>query len=534
MPVKTNIQSIFTGKSLFLYILLFPLLSFNNITYKSDKNSDTEIALTKSNSGYILEIDSNNVNTLIPEQDPEGIYWGLRDTLTGKLVLDYSFQKILDFKDGYALVILNSKFGLIDKRGKVIIKPDCTYPKSKMECGFIAFEVGDGPVLIFDSTGKSVMPMIYGFTGILSCQKRVTFGKNLYGMMNFNGDTILPFKFTEARVIPEGFCIASKQVEPNYNRLYGLYDLNGKQVLPHVFESIDRFYCGRAIVKKNGKYGLIDEAGNELMYTDYGRIARFANNYALVYTSSKNDQINVGIIDKNGREVVPAIYQWVDNLYGFREGLAAMAQNRKYGFVDTTGKVVIQFKYDKVESFDMGIAKVWVGWRYVGYINTKGEEIIPPDFEAMDQANLRRYFNKYIIGLKDSLYHVFDFSGKEIAILPYKVVGVFNETDKSFIVSKNNKWGTLDSNLRVQIPIEYESLNTIFPDYIAARKNNKIGFINHVGKAISAFEYDGIEPINDGYINAYENGVAEVVKNGKTGLINSYGKLIIPIKKKKK
>lgn len=222
--------------------------------------------------------------------------------------------------------------------------------------------------------------------------------------------------------------------------------------------------------------------------------------------------------------MVPAIYQWLEHVYNFSEGMAAMAQNRKYGFVDTTGKVVVPFKYDKVESFINGIAKVWVGWRYVGYINRKGEEIIPADFEAMDQANLRRYHNKYIIGLRDSIYHVFDYSGKEIDSLNYERVGEFDANDKSFLVSNNGKWGSLDSNFQVKIPIEYESLEIIFPDKIAASQNNKIGIIDREGKAISSFIFDWIAPFQDGYMN----GLALVGTAGKTGLINGYGNLIIP------
>ena len=45
---------------------------------------------------------------------------------------------------------------------------------------------------------------------------------------------------------------------------------------------------------------------------------------------------------------------------------------------------------------------------------------------------------------------------------------------------------------------------------------------------ISPFEYDWIEAFQDGYISTYKMVWAEV-KNGKTGLINGYGELIIPI-----
>ena len=532
--IRTIIPTIFTGRSLFFYVMLFQFLAFTYVSGKSGQSTDYGPQLTQINQENNfqgnVEIVPKIVVAVIAEQDPNGIFWGLRDTVSGKLLLDYTYQKIWNFKDGFAIVLLNGKFGLIDKTGKEIIQPVYDYPKSELECGFIQLELGFGPVLILDTTGKSVMPMIYGITGFLPCQERITYGQYQYGMVNFNRDTILPFKFTRAYLFSEGFCAASKADETGYNSLYGLYDLNGKEVLPHVFERIDGFYSGRAIVKKNGKYGVIDENGKELFYTEYGRIDRFHNGYAIVYSSYKNGETKVGIIDRNGREVVPAIYQWLHNVYNFSEGMAAMAQNRKYGFVDATGKVVIPFKYDNVQSFINGIAKVWVGWHHVGYINSKGQEIIPPDFEAMDQANLRRYHNKFIIGLKDSIQHVFDYSGKKITTLPYEKIQEFNENDKSYLVSMNNKWGTLDSNFTVKIPIKYESLEPIFPNKIAARKNNKIGFLNLKGNEISSFVYDWIAPFQDNYMEQYENGVAIIGIGGRTGLINSYGKLIIPVK----
>ena len=94
---------------------------------------------------------------------------------------------------------------------------------------------------------------------------------------------------------------------------------------------IDGFYCGRAIVNKNGKWGVIDETGKELFYTEYGRIDRYYNNYATVYSSHKDGEIKIGVIDRNGYEVVPTIYQWHNRVYSFSEGMVALAQNRKYG-----------------------------------------------------------------------------------------------------------------------------------------------------------------------------------------------------------
>jgi hypothetical protein len=472
-----------------------------------------------------LETSPENKVNVIAEQDPNGAYWGLRDTINGKLLVNYLYDKIYDFKDGFAQVYLDGKLGLISKSGKGIIEPSAFLENVKIQCGVIISEYINGQQSVIDTTGKSLVAL-NSIRDILPCQKRIILEDNGYAMLNFKGDTILPFKYRQAYLVPEGFCIASIFATDN---LFGLYDLNGKQVLPHAFQSIDGFYCNRAIVKKNGKWGVIDETGKELFYTSYRRIDRYLNNYAIVYTTSNEGETKVGLIDKQGRSVVPAIYQWLEETPAFSEGLIGLGQNRKHGFVNTRGKVVVPFKYDRIESFNGGIAKVWLGWNHVGYVDNKGREILPVSYAAMDQANLRRYYNQYIIGFKDDVQHVFNYSGKELTILPYKTIQEFNKNDKSFIVSVDNKEGILDSNFKISVPIEYESLELIFRDKIAARKNGKFGLINYRGKAVSIGKYDKIEPILSEHISGFENGLAKISINGKTGLMNSYGKVIVPI-----
>lgn len=511
--------------------LIFLCLLINCLHACSLKNGKN-IQSTKDKTQVKPVEQSNNktkpLTTVIPEQDPEGFYWGLRDTATGKLVLNYTYQFIGDFKEGYATVILNRKYGLISMNGKEVIEPQYDSPKTELQCGVMAFEKDGGFVFLYDTTGKSLIPLVSHVTGLLPCQQRITYGTNLYGMMSFNGDTILPFQFTSAYLVPEGFCIASKYVETSRTSLFGLYDLNGKQLLPHAFETMYGFTCGRAIVKKNGKLGIIDETGKELFYTRYSRIDSYFNNYAKVYTKAANGQYLVSIIDKNGREIVPPIYPDNDNFYNVGEGLIALTKNNKYGFIDTSGKVVIPFMYDKISPFSNGIAKVWNGYRIMSYINNKGKEIIPSCFVPGDEYDFRSYFNKHIIRAEDSVQRVFDLTGKETAVLYYNKMHELDENEKSFCVLKNNRWGSLDSNFQVKIPLEYESLESIFPNILLARKDNKVGFISHQGKVIYPFTFDWVEKLQDG--DMFGRGLAKVALiDNKIGLINSRGKLIVPV-----
>lgn len=76
-----------------------------------------------------------------------------------------------------------------------------------------------------------------------------------------------------------------------------------------------------------------------------------------------------GFIDKTGKEVIPIKY---DDAESPSEGLAKVKLNDKYGFIDKTGKEVIPIKYDYAEGFSEGLAQVKLNNKWF-YINQKGE-----------------------------------------------------------------------------------------------------------------------------------------------------------------
>jgi len=528
---KSNPNAKIDLMSVILYVVLALFLACNNTNNSIKKNTDSETILSYSNidceNEPDMDIASNILITVIPEQDPNGIYWGLRDTVSNKLVLDYNFQEIQEFREGFAIVKLNDQTGLINKDGKIIINLEYWSLIKELECGIVGFAYSHR-VVFFDTLGKRLLPQINGLEDCLPCKDRITFKNNAgVGMLNFQGDTILPLKFSYIQFLKDGFCRAAILNDKRDN-IWGLYDINGKQLLPHDFEFIQEFHCGLAVVKKKGKYGVIDKNGKELFYTDYGKIEDFAYGYAKVYSKGKT-----GIIDHTGREVVELKSQILDYQYGFIEGMAVREKDGKIGFIDTTGKLVIPYKYDWVGYFRGGITKVRIG-KHFGYINKKGEDIIPPSkYEESSYSQLGKYYDKFIIGFKDSVFHVYDFLGKEITQLQYENINDWDANTKSFFVSLKsyNLNGVLDSNFQVIIPVEYKSLEKIFPKLLAAwTLGDTMKIFNMNGKLLSNNEYDWIKPFPDETDYSYSNGLAMVGRNDKVGVVNSYLKIIIPVK----
>ena len=62
-----------------------------------------------------------------------------------------------------------------------------------------------------------------------------------------------------------------------------------------------------------------------------------------------------GFIDKSGKVVIELQF---DDAGYFSEGLACVEKDDKYFFIDKSGKVVIEPQFDEVGDFSEGLAKV--------------------------------------------------------------------------------------------------------------------------------------------------------------------------------
>ena len=67
----------------------------------------------------------------------------------------------------------------------------------------------------------------------------------------------------------------------------------------------------------------------------------------------------------------------------FNEGITEIVENDKFGFMDITGKVIIEPQYDNVGQFSEGLASVRPVWNEgTGYIDNKGQYVLAPIYLA--------------------------------------------------------------------------------------------------------------------------------------------------------
>jgi hypothetical protein len=68
----------------------------------------------------------------------------------------------------------------------------------------------------------------------------------------------------------------------------------------------------------------------------------------------------------------------------FKNGFASVSKNNLYGFINTTGELVIPCIFSNARSFTEGLAPAANAKGYWGYINEKGGWIIKPEYDFTD------------------------------------------------------------------------------------------------------------------------------------------------------
>ena len=222
---------------------------------------------------------------------------------------------------------------------------------------------------------------------------------------------------------------------------YG-FKKDGVIVIPAIYNYASDFSEGLALVRLNGKFGIVDKTGREIIPPKYDEVRYFSEGLAKVKLNDK-----YGFVDKTGKVVIPLKYE---DAGSFSEGLALVRLNGKYGFVDKTGKEVIPLKYEYAYSFSEGLALVKLNDKY-GFVDKTGKEVIPLKYKY---ANC---FSEGLAGVKSFLFWGFiDKSGNVIVESKYDWVSPFFSEGLA-IVELNGKRGFVDKTGKEVIPLKYES-----------------------------------------------------------------------------
>lgn len=166
---------------------------------------------------------------------------------------------------------------------------------------------------------------------------------------------------------------------------YSYYDLTGKKVFGD-YQFAGRFANGVAPVKTDKGWFLINTDGKQIGSTVFEDIK----------LSQANDCSQSGVIvaKANGKyslydcglkKISDYTFDDADVLIN-EDSLLAIEKEGKWGFIDASGKVVIEPKYEAARSFSNGLAGVKDG-EFWSFINEKNEKVITGEFNDVNYFN---------------------------------------------------------------------------------------------------------------------------------------------------
>ena len=277
--------------------------------------------------------------------------WGYVDT-AGKLSIPAVYDEAGDFVDGSAVVRHERLYGLIDGQGEYVLPTRFeAVTDFRGRVGFVRFEsqyhlvdLESRQVVRLDLKLQAAREFSEGLAAVKS--------RNKWGFMDRRGREAIECRYEDVRSFSEGLCGAK------WGGRWGYIDRSGKIAIEAGYTIVGDFRDGLAAA-------YLDSI--RLMFS--GIIINGFGNQVTEHRFYSSGAINSGIMpagaatrgQENEIEVVWGYWKPRTDSFitgpdfscaqPFSNGFAAVAREKKWGLIDTSGILKIGFEYDTITSF---------------------------------------------------------------------------------------------------------------------------------------------------------------------------------------
>lgn len=416
------------------------------------------------------------------------------------------FQRIPFFT-----VVQNGKQGLMNAQGEMVFQPEYDATAYRDGGHFALVKKGSLFGIHFPKSNIST-DAEFAKVNAMAYQYIYATKENKAGIFNDDGKVILPFEYDDTHIshrVGIGF-------EASKNGKKGMVNFDNEEIIPFEYDDIDTFFenelKGFFRVEKSGKYGVINSQGNSIITPEYDWISSEFG----VFKVGFNNPRRVGLINQNGKIVVPAENNWIGksnthqsklltvkvtaSSYQFLNSLlepilpthavahayvlnadkllnpmcpndlfliSVKDKNGKFGLInEITERLVVPFEYDEIKQFFSSMnhnfysVRKGKNWRL---INDKNQIVIPLIYEALDV----------------------DLQG-----IHFK-----NDSDQAYciVAQKGKYFGVLNLKNEVIVPFTYTYLKRISDEGIfKAKTKTHYSIINHKNELIHPGPFDEV------------------------------------------
>ncbi len=438
------------------------------------------------------------------------------------------------------------KFRIIIVAALLFVISDFVFAQTKQrmeeEDGYVWFKVSESNLVgAEDANGKTIIPTEFREIQYVTFK---AFGyfvvlKEFAGVYSTEGECLFHFdRYDRVIVMPSN---SKKEVDYYLVQLdgkYGLCDKNGIEVIPTKYDTPvvkigdlnEGIYYS---VQKKGKYGICAEDGTELIGPEYDTpVVKMGDSKEGRYYSVQKKG-KYGICAEDGTELIAPEYDThVVKMGTLEEGLYYSVQkNGKYGICDEDGSELIPPKYD-IQVYKLG--NINSGFYFSAVLNGKegafdesGKEIVPLEYESL-------IYSQNIFKYKDvnGNYVAIDGTKNIIKSMNLEITKNRKISEKGFVwykMSQNGFYGAESEDGDIIVPMKYDSIYFVEKGdkrecYFVVKKDGFEGRYSIYGDCI--FEPNRYHHISK--VGNSEKGFYYVVEeDGKKGLCNVNGQVLI-------
>ena len=285
-----------------------------------------------------------------------------------------------------------------------------------------------------------------------------------WGVINSKGEEVIPASYNDMIFIPnkdKGLFVVTYDVDYtagegktkvlNEKNQEILTQYSNIYPIDNYISSDEVWYEDNVLkYKKDGKYGLIDFDGKEILPAEYNDIAtvKGIERSILIYKDGK-----VGLFNNISQDItIEPKYKEIRALGStYNDGYIVVDENNKAGIIGPDKKVILENKYDDIANIFGNNMYIVKNGDVITVINSDGTVILDSGFDEIKSIN-----------------------------------------GDNIIIKKDGKYGVVNTKKENVIGLNYEDLGYVLGDLYIAKSNGKYGVINTAGETKIDFKYEKI------------------------------------------
>ena len=273
-----------------------------------------------------------------------------------------------------------------------------------------------------------------------------------WGLININKERITQPLYTQLIYKSGEYIIARKKVSPIADKV-GCISLQGEMRIPFVYDGIEIHGLRAIVFNLHGArfdFGLVNLQNQVMIPLQYKSIESLGTlRYAV-----QNRENKIALFSEEGKSITDFT---IDSLSQFYKGYSIIYQKGLQGLINREGEIKLPTTYSQIKITEGGAIHLQLPgeWMYLNHKNEVLSKIIADDLVSVSQHRS--------------------------------------------IIFLGGKYGLLDEQNQITLPIQWSSLQEIKPAVFLAGQKNKLGVIHADGKVILPIVYDSIQLAPSGY-----------------------------------